>query len=224
MTYRLLIVRHGETDWNVDGRIQGHSDVSLSERGRAQAGSLRRRLEEWEVHAAYSSDLKRASQTAEALLTGRSVTLCSSAELREFSFGLWEGLTFHEVQQTDPAMYAEMMSRSEEFAPPGGESLKDVTSRIGGFVSGLRHAMFSDDGGEFKGHYFGNEPQDHTTLIVGHGGSLRALLVCLLGLPTASTWSFMLDNVGLSVVDLYPDNAVLKLFNDTSHLEDGRYS
>ena len=225
MTHRLLIARHGETEWNVEGRIQGHTDISLSEKGRAQAASLGRRLARTEVHAAYSSDLARTTQTAEAVLVGREVALSPVAALREFSYGRWEGMTHRELERSDLAGYADMLTRRAGFAPPGGESLDHVKARVCEFASGLRDALFSEDGRSFNGHSFGHQHGETdrgcTVLVAGHGGSLRALLVCLLGLPTSSVWSFWLDTASLTIVDLYRDNAVLKLFNDTSHLKGG---
>ena len=228
MTRRLLIARHGETDWNLEGRIQGHRDIPLSGKGLAQAASLGRRLAQVEVDAAYASDLARTTQTAEAVLAGREVALSHVPELREFSYGRWEGMTHREVERSDPALYADMLTRRAGFAPPDGESLDQVKARVCEFASGLREALLSGDGRSFKGHSFAPSPEegarDTTVLVVGHGGSLRALLVCLLGLPASSVWSFWLDTAGLTVVDLYPDNAVLKLFNDTSHLKGGKGS
>ncbi len=218
--HRLLMVRHGETPWNLEGRIQGHADVPLSERGRAQAASLARRVAGLQVHAAYASDLTRTMQTAESVLAGREVAPSPVPELREFSYGRWEGMTHREVEREDPAAYADMMTRRPDFAPPGGESLHQVTARVCGFASGLRDAMFSGEAYGFRGHSpAGPDDGGGAVLVVGHGGSLRALLVCLLDLPVSAVWSLWLDTASLTIVDLYPDNAVMKLFNDTSHLK-----
>ena len=227
MTRRLLIARHGETEWNLEDRIQGHTDIPLSGKGHAQAASLGRRLAQFEVHAAYASDLARTTQTAEAVLAGREVALSPVPELREFSYGRWEGMTHREVERSDPALYADMLTRRAGFAPPGGESLDQVKARVCEFASGLRDALLSGDGRSFNGHSFpatDKGDRDTTVLVVGHGGSMRALLVCLLGLSASSVWSFWLDTASLTVVDLYPDNAVLKLFNDMSHLKGGERS
>jgi len=198
---RWLIVRHAETPWNLEGKIQGHTDISLSERGFQQAEALRTRLAACQINAAYASDLKRTMETAQTVLKGRKLSPSPSPELREFAYGRWEGMTHKEVEEADPKLYSEMMKRSEDFAPPGGESLLDLMVRVGGFVSRLKEAHSKDD----------------TLLITGHGGSLRVLLTCLLSLPPSAAWSFLLDSASLSVVDCHPDNAVLRLLNDTSH-------
>ena len=200
---RWLIVRHAETPWNEAGRIQGHTDIALSEMGFRQAESLRTRLATWEIHAAYASDMKRTMQTAQTILYGRNLSPHPSPELREFDYGHWEGMTYKEVEQSDPEGFAEMLRRTEDFAPAGGESLRDMVTRAGRFASRLRTAY----------------PNDETLIIMGHGGSLRVLLTCVLELPPPASWRFLLAPASLSVVDCYPEYAVLTLLNDTSFLQ-----
>jgi len=200
-----LLVRHAEAIWNSEGRIQGHVEVPLNEKGRAQAEALRRRLASVDIQAAYTSNLARAVETTRVILRGRSVPLFPLPALREFSYGLWEGLTFEEVEKNYPHEYARLMGDGEDFAPPGGESTKELVERIKGFV-------FSTKASNAEG----------TLLIVGHGGSLRALIICLLELPNSAFWRLYLDPASLSEVEVYPQNAVLRLLNDTSHLRDER--
>ena len=227
-----LIVRHAETQWNLEGRVQGHSDTSLSDVGLRQAQALRDRLATWSIDVAYASDLKRAMETAGAILQGHcdpggsQLPPSPSPELREFSYGLWEGMTHEDVEEVDPAGYAGMLKRTEVFAPPGGESLRDLTARVGKFVSKLKAAHIHDlsQSGLIEGRELRKTASDHrensdTLLIVGHGGSLRVLLTRLLGLPALASWNFFLSPASLSVVDCYPDIAVLRLLNDTSHLQ-----
>jgi broad specificity phosphatase PhoE len=142
-------------------------------------------------------------QTAQAALEGRGISPVPSPELREFAYGQWEGMTYKEVEAAYPEEYAEMLKRIEDFAPPGGgESLRDMMARIGGFVSRTKQAHSDDD----------------TILVTGHGGSLRALLTCLMGLAPHTSWQFMLTPASLSIVDCYPGVGVLRLLNDTSHI------
>ncbi len=201
MMSRWLIVRHGETQWNAEGRVQGHTDVSLSARGMQQAEALRDRLATWDIHAAYSSDLVRAMDTARTLLQGRDVTISPSPEIREFAFGRWEGLTGAQIKETDPVMFDDWRIRGDTFAPPGGESVLDLADRVRKFL------------GRVKGAHGDGE----VVLIVGHGGCLTILLTCLLELPLSTSRRLYFDSASLSVVDVYHDTAVLKLLNDTSH-------
>ena len=199
---RWLIVRHGETEWNAGGRIQGHTDISLSDKGAEQSRLLAGRLAECSIDAAYSSDLRRSAQTACEVLGQRTVQLQTTPRLREYLKGVFEGLTVEETRQCYPDQYAASLVKDLDFAPPGGESTRQTSLRIGSFVAEVRH----------------RHPDDNV-LIVGHGGALRAVFVALMELPLEANWRFFLSNCSLSVVDIYPDNAVLRLYNDTSHLD-----
>ena len=203
-----LIVRHGETEWNADGRIQGHTDVGLSDKGSQQSQLVAGRLAEYSIDIAYSSDLQRSAETAREILGQRTVPLQTTPQLREYHKGVFEGLTVEETRQHYPELYAASLVKDLDFAPPGGESTRQTSARIASFVADVRRCHVDD-----------------TVLIVGHGGALRAVFVALMELPLEANWRFFLANCGLSVVDIYPDNAVLRLYNDTSHLESlGRYS
>ena len=198
-----FLVRHGETAWNVEGRAQGHVDTPLSEVGRRQAELAAARLAGVPFAAAYSSDLPRALEAARLILNGRSTHLCAAPDLRELSYGEWEGVTYREVQERYPAPYVELMSGDVTFAPPGGESVEDLVHRVAALQGRLR-----------KTHCDGEN-----VLVVGHGGSLRALLVTVLDLPVTSFWRFKLDLGSLSIVTLTREGATLDLWNDTGFLE-----
>ena len=205
---RWFLVRHGETDWNAAGRAQGQSQVPLNAAGRAQARALAVRLRPLHFSAAYASDLRRVTETAAGILHGRDLSLVTLPALREKSFGEWEGMTFTEVEARDPERYAELFTDDGSFAPPGGESDRQLLQRVGAAVDRLRETHGRDRG---------------NLLLVAHGGSLCATIVRLLELPAASMWRFRLDNGGLSAVTLYDDGgAALDLLNDTSHLEPHR--
>ncbi len=197
-----LIVRHGETEWNAGGRIQGHTDVGLSDRGARQSRLVAGRLAEVAIDFAYSSDLRRSAETAREILGRRRVHLQTTPRLREYHKGVFEGLTADETKRRYPELYAASLVKDLDFAPPGGESTRQISARIASFVADVR-----------------DRHADDNVLIVGHGGTLRAVFVALMELPLAANWRFFLDNCGLSVVDVYPDNSVLRLYNDTSHLD-----
>ena len=196
------MVRHGETEWNVLGRIQGHSDVPLSQNGREQAQTVARRLAEAPLDVVYCSDLSRASETARIILGHRDIPLHATSELRERDYGVFEGLSLEERRDRYPGMFASSLVKDLDFAPTGGESPRATSYRMTEFVAGLK-ARHPDD----------------TVLIVGHGGSLRAAIIALMEFPLEATWRFVMSNCSVSVFDPYPDNAVLRLYNDTSHLD-----
>ena len=195
-------MRHGQTEWNTEGRIQGHTDIGLSDRGCQQARTVARRLTPVPIDVAYTSDLCRASETAQIILAARDVPLYPTPRLREYQKGVFEGLTPEETSVRYPELYAASLINDLDFAPPGGESIRQTSARMAALVADLR----------------ARHPEE-TVLIVGHGGSLRSLVVALMSLPLEANWRFVTANCGLSIIDTYPDNAVLRLYNDTSHLD-----
>ena len=199
---RWFIVRHGQTEWNATGRVQGHTDIGLSERGHQQACAVARRLAQVPIDVAYTSDLRRASETAHLILERRNVPLHPTPRLREYHKGVFEGLTPEETGVRYPELYAASLVNDLDFAPPGGESTRQTSARMAALVNDLR-ALHPEE----------------TVLIVGHGGSLRSLVVSLLSLPLEANFRFVTANCGLSIIDTYPDNAVMRLYNDTSHLD-----
>ena len=201
------LIRHGETAWNRESRFQGQADPPLNDAGRAQARAVAKRLAGVSFAAAYASDLRRVTETAAAVARGRELRVTELAELREKRFGEWEGLTYQEAEARDPARYRRIF-RAPAYdgatAPPGGESDLQMLRRVSEAAGRLRDAH----GG-----------RDQNVLIVGHGGSLCALIVSLLGLPGRAIWRFRLSNCGLSQVTVFDDGAAtLDLFNDTGHL------
>lgn len=200
---KLFIARHGETVWNREGRIQGHTDVALSERGMEQARLLGQRLRDVPFDAAYASDLSRASATAAVALEGRDVPLCPTPRLREYHKGAFEGMTEGELRARYPEEYPGYIAKDLDYAPEGGESTRGVSARMTAVINDIKDRHLDDN-----------------VLVVGHGGSLRAVMMALLGMPMDANWRFVFGNCTLTIVDTYHDNAVLRLFNDGSHLAD----
>ena len=200
------LVRHGETLWNRTGRVQGHTDVPLSECGRRQARALGKRLVGTSFSSVYTSDLSRARESAEAIVHGSEVSITAEADLREFSYGAWEGLTLEEAEARDPEVFAARMTmRAPAFAAPGGEDTAQLLDRVRRFSTSAakRHDPAED------------------LLIVAHAGSIRALLVYLLDLTDEYFWRSRVDCTGLSIISNQPGGRVLELWNDTSHLPGG---
>jgi len=167
----LYFVRHGETDWNAEGRLQGQRDIALNDRGRGQArrcASLLRDLVSrdrtaLDALAFISSPLVRASETMELVRDGLGLTRESyrrDRRLLEMSFGRWEGLTFPEVRTTNAAALADRERDRWNFRPPEGESYADLLARVGAW-----HAELDGD-----------------AIVVAHGGVARALMVELGGM------------------------------------------
>ncbi|GGC61787.1 histidine phosphatase family protein [Chelatococcus reniformis] len=166
----LYFVRHGETDWNAAGRLQGRRDTELNATGRRQAeasGRALRALIAAPAELAYvSSPLRRARATMEGLRHAIGLAPAAYAldeRLMELSFGRWEGLTWREIRTGQPRLHGERKARIWDFVPPGGESYADLAARLTPFVRDLVR----------------------DTVIVSHGGVARALAAGLAGVATA---------------------------------------
>ncbi len=205
----IIMVRHGETQGNIDDKAQGHLDVPLTETGRLQAKAVAERLSDIEFSAVYSSDLQRAFDTAKAITARRpELQIRTRPQLREYHFGDYEDTPWAEIGNTDPEFYRRWKNLSTRIGIkfPGGESMLGAWDRVGEFASEIaanRHR------------------ENATLLVVGHGGSLQALLAHLMNLRAADQWSFLFDNTSVTVVKEHPftPNAWRTYqFNDTSHL------
>jgi probable phosphoglycerate mutase len=199
----VLLVRHGETDWNVDARIQGHTDIGLNARGRAQAAAAARALREVRIDAVYSSDLLRARETAAAIAAEHRLPLRLDAELRERAFGAFEGSSFAELEPLHPEACARWRQRDPEFAAPGGgERLDTFYSRVSAAV--LR---------------IGAAHSGQTLALVSHGGALDCLHRCATGqaLDAPRTWE--LRNAAIHRVLVSDGRMTLVGWNDDAHLD-----
>lgn len=198
---RWIIVRHGETDWNKSGKLQGQTNTMLSAGGRVQVAALRERLRGVKLDAVYTSDLARCIETATLVIQGRTLSPEPTTLLRELAYGEWEGLTWAEVQERDPESYDQWLRLDPNFEPPGGETIAALMERAEGFAARVR-----DTGAE------------GTTLIVAHGGSIRALVLHLLGHNESHFRSFGNPApASITVMGLYEGTAVLETWNDASH-------
>jgi alpha-ribazole phosphatase len=206
MSARLLIVRHGQTDWNSNGRFQGQIDVPLNPAGVKQAQAVARRLSSERPAAIYASDLQRAWRTAEAihqaLPADKRCPLIAEPRLQELCFGEWEGLTYQQIRAAQGQLLQRWENDLEHNAPPGGETLLALADRV---QAALRHIT--------------QAYPDACILLVAHGGPLRMLIASALGLPPQRFWQLHLSNASLSELNLYPEGAILNQLNSTSHLE-----
>jgi broad specificity phosphatase PhoE len=196
----LILVRHGETEWNLQRRYQGQSDVPLSEFGRQQAELIAKRLAGHTIDAVYASDLKRAWETAGVISEKCGLEIASEPRLRELKFGILEGLTFDEAEAQHPEMIAAWL---EDFnnTPQGAETIDLFNTRI---ISLLDDLIRKHD--------------EQVVLLVGHGGSLSEILRVVLELPPDKRWYLELENASLSEVLIAEDYVSLRRMNDTCHL------
>ena len=203
-TTRILAIRHGETAWNVDTRIQGHLDIPLNDRGQWQARRLARALATRDaIDAIYSSDLQRAHDTARAIAAATGAPLATHAGLRERCFGRFEGRTYAEIEQTWPEESEHWRRRTPGWAPQGGESLLNMRERIAQVLQELatRH------------------PGQQIAL-VAHGGVLDQLYRLATGLELQAPRTWQLGNTAVNRLLWTHQGLSLVGWADTSHLED----
>ena len=127
---RLILIRHGETDWNAEGRYQGHVDMPLNGNGREQAAQIARALRGADLAAIYTSDLARASETAEVLAQAAGLPVQVDPRLREIDQGRWEGKLFTEIRAQYPEKFKRRRENPLAFKAPGGETVQQVRGRV----------------------------------------------------------------------------------------------
>jgi broad specificity phosphatase PhoE len=197
---RILLARHGQTEWNAIRRFQGSSDVGLSALGRRQAEALARAVRDRPLLAVYSSPLRRAVETAEHAVAGSALRLTVVPELIELGLGDWEGRTVDEVRALEGDPYRRWLAAPLDCAPPGSESLLGVCDRVRAAIDRIRLAHAPERDGE--------------VLIVAHGGVISIYACHLLGLSLNALWRLRVDNASITTV---APPRVISL-NDTSHL------
>ncbi|MEQ1776187.1 MAG: histidine phosphatase family protein [Burkholderiales bacterium] len=144
MNTELILIRHGETAWNRERRMQGQTDTPLSDVGRAQAEAVGRRLAQHPFTALYSSDLSRAWDTAAAIARASGREIVREPALRERTFGMFEGLTYDEMAQRFPDEHARFSARDPDYAVPGGESPRQFFERTLACLNAIAHAHAGD--------------------------------------------------------------------------------
>lgn len=198
-TLELWLIRHGETDWNRGGRIQGHSESALSDRGREQAKQLARRLADTEFDRIYSSDLDRAQKTAMLAFPGRRVEL--EPRLRELAGGIFEGKTVAEMTPAERTLRQRLVQGDIHVRPEGGESYADLLLRVQEWLAEL--------------------PASGRVACVTHGGVIHTAL--RVALNQLDDWSqgpdLATDNTSITELWFSAGTTVIRRMNDHAHLE-----
>jgi probable phosphoglycerate mutase len=201
---RIIAIRHGETAWNVDTRIQGQLDIPLNETGRWQSQRLARALAAREpIDIVYSSDLLRAWETARAVSDSTGAPLVSDVGLRERGFGVFQGKTFAEIATALPEDSLRWRKRDPFWAPDGGESLTAMRRRV---VETL-HTLASRHAGE-------------QIVLVAHGGVLDLLYRAATGQDLQAPRTWQVGNAAINRLLWTPEGLALVGWSDTSHLDD----
>ena len=201
---RIIAIRHGETAWNVDTRIQGQLDIPLNDTGRWQAERLARALAAREaIDVVYTSDLLRAWETARPVAEATGAPLHTDEGLRERGFGSFQGKTFTEIEAAMPDEARRWRQRDPFWAPPGGESLTAMRRRV---IETL-HALASRHVGE-------------QIVLVAHGGVMGVLYRAATGQELQAPRTWLLGNTAINRLLWSPEGLSLVGWSDTSHLDD----
>jgi probable phosphoglycerate mutase len=199
---RIIAIRHGETAWNVDTRIQGQLDIPLNTMGRWQASRVAQALAEESIQAIYASDLLRAWETAGAIAQATGLPLQANEGLRERGFGDFQGKTFAEIEALWPEQSRQWRARHPDWAPPGGESLIALRARIVSAAS------------ELASRHLGEQ-----IVLVAHGGVMDVLYRAATGQPEQAPRSWQLGNAAINRLLWTPEGFTVVGWSDTRHLE-----
>ncbi len=201
MSQRLILIRHGLTYWNNLFRYQGHTDIELNEEGIAQAQAAKRKLVRYKLEAIYSSDLSRAVQTAQIIAAPHGLPVKTYPQLREINFGVWEGLTYQDLEQRFPELLKTWVDSPHLLAVPGGETFMAVQERALKCIYEL-----------VSYHQQGN------IAVVTHGGTIATLICGLLNEPISTMWKYKLKNSAISTLIFENNLFSLETVNDVTHL------
>ncbi len=203
---KIYITRHGETQWNQQGRMQGRQNSSLTAKGISDAKKLQKRLASVEFHHIYSSPLGRALETAEILRGDRNLPIEEVSHFREMHFGLWEGRTLGEIEGVYGEGYRNFWEAPEKFQPVEGESFEELLARVG---HGLRLLGRRKDQGEA------------VCLLVAHAVVIKAIYVLVKNLSVKEFWNppFMYGT-NLSILEIKGEERRFLLEGDMGHLQE----
>ena len=198
---RLIFIRHGKTATDNPEKCHGSTDIDLSEEGYHQAELLAEHFRISKIDAIYSSTLKRGVATAEIIARPHNLKVIPASELNEVNFGQIEGITFEEACGLFPEVTELWRCGSTKICFPLGERFQDFAARVNSFLDRLK---------DFR--------DDDAIVLVGHGGPFKVMLCTLLNLPLEHYWQFRFEMASVSIIDIFPNGAMLEKLSDASHL------
>ena len=205
MANTFYIVRHGQTNWNILGKTQGHGNSDLTAKGIEQATELAESIVNYPIDYIYSSDLGRAVQTAQILGDKLNIKVKETEALREMGFGEWEGLLIDEIKANYANVYTTWRNEPHLAQIPGGETLHLIKDRVDSFIQSL------------------NEKYDNKhILLVTHSVTVRVMLLAFLNSGMENIYRIKQDNTALNIVEYRDYGPVVIKMNDTSHIKDNQ--
>jgi probable phosphoglycerate mutase len=197
-------VRHGETEWNANKKVQGNLDTELNAKGLKQAEMVAQRLMNENIDAVYSSSLIRAKATAQKIAEAANLNINELHEFREIRLGPWEGLTLDEINEKYAEHYKFYREKPSSFNMPGAETFLQVTDRFCGAINSIIE-----------------QNKDKKIVVVSHGAAIKAAIISILGIDIDYYNKFRIDNASISILyfnDQYNGGVVVNSLNDTCHI------
>ena len=202
MANTFYIVRHGQTNWNILGKTQGHGNSDLTQKGEEQARELAEAMKNYPIDLIFSSDLGRAVQTAEIVGDKIGIEVEKTEALREMGFGVWEGLLIDEIKKDHANTYDTWRNEPHLVDIQGGETLHIIKERVDKFITEL------------------NEKYDNKhILFVSHSVTVRVMLLSFLNSGMENIYRIKQDNTALNIVEFKDYGPVVQKMNDTSHIK-----
>lgn len=198
----IILVRHGQTQWNVGEKFRGRVDLELNETGIKQAELLAEYLADTRIDAVYSSPLKRTLKTSEIVARRHNLKVETRHELIDLDYGEWQGLSHEEVKDKYKELYLDWLYRPETIRLPGGESLEDVRKRAKVVIDEIT-----------------SRTGDFTVLLMTHRVVGKVLICALLGLDNSRFWNIRLDNCGVTTFRHADGRFILNEHNNTCFLK-----
>ena len=201
MTNTIYIVRHGQTEWNLLGKTQGHGNSDLTPKGIEQAELLADSMTKYPIDYIYSSDLGRAYQTAEIIVNKLNIEVEKTEALREMNFGTWEGRIIKDIIEEDPELYKMWRNEPHLAKIPQGETLSQIKERTDAFIKEI------------------NEKYDGKHIVlVTHSLCARIMLLSFLDSDVKNIYRINQANTALNIIELRDYGPVVMKMNDTTHI------
>jgi broad specificity phosphatase PhoE len=199
---KVILVRHGQTEWNKRDIFRGRKDIPLDESGKRQALLTAKSLAQMDlsVKAIYTSPLQRAVETAKNIATIFGLDVIARNELIEFDYGQWEGRSVDEVKKEFPQMYSYWLNNPAQLIIPGAETLEQVRKRVN---DGIKTILRESQG---------------DTVIVGHKLTNKIIIGCLMGWNQDHYWKIEQDLAAINIIEVEGGNSVVQMLNHTTHL------
>ena len=199
---RVILVRHGQTEWNSKGIFRGVIDIGLNENGERQARQTGEKLGQLRIDAVYSSPLSRADKTARIIASFHDRKVKTIESLTDMDFGVWQGLNREQVKERYPEVFQIWEKSPDKVKIPEAETLSGVRKRI---ELGLKSIL--------------NDHGRQTVVIVSHGLIIKVLLCVVLGMDNSHFWKLRQDNSSINIFEYSKEGTKLFLMNDTTHLQ-----